>query len=650
MAQGPYRIPRIGYDVATVVTNTTPMGAFRGAGRPEAAAFLERIIDMAADELGLDPVEIRRRNFLPPDDFPYTTLMGATYDSGDYDAALTEALRLAGYDAAPGRAGRAAPPGRPPAPRHRGGRLRRDHRRRQPGSEYGAVEVHADGTVTVRVGTSAHGQGHATAFAMLVADRLGIPMEAVRFVQSDTALVPSGGGTGGSRSLQLGGSAVARAAEAVLAAGPALAAQLLEASAGDIVVTDDGRLGVAGVPARALSWAELAVAGGEARATPLAGRAATSPRPGPRSPSAPTWRWSRSTPRPGWCGPSATSPSTTAAGSSTRSSSPASSTAASPRGIAQALWEDVVYDDDGNPLTATLADYAMPSAAELPSFEAVDTETPTPLNPLGAKGIGESGTIGLDARRAERRDRRPQPPRRPPPRHALHPGAGLAGDPRPPPIPRGNCHLGASRRRCSRRCRGPARRVPGRVRRPTSETSLQVAALRPGIMAEPRSERQERHEICRNCDRPSTAAWYRGESRSECSTKSPAPPRNNGAFSEVRCGVGLAASTPRTVRGATPRWDGLNPPNEIRGKAGNVRVPPGNGGGPNSGGAPALGGFTWPPFSKTSFDGLMVGHPEETPLPDEVVAPLGAAVVDHSGAGTCRAVARQSVRRCTDTA
>src|SRR5207253_185375 len=99
MAQGPYRIPRIGYDVATVVTNTTPMGAFRGAGRPEAAAFLERILDMAADELGLDPAEIRRRNFLPPDAFPYKTVMGATYDSGDYDAALTEALRLAGYEA-----------------------------------------------------------------------------------------------------------------------------------------------------------------------------------------------------------------------------------------------------------------------------------------------------------------------------------------------------------------------------------------------------------------------------------------------------------------------------------------------------------------------------------------------------------------------
>ncbi|HEV7861766.1 MAG TPA: xanthine dehydrogenase family protein molybdopterin-binding subunit, partial [Acidimicrobiia bacterium] len=267
MAQGPYLIPRIGYDVATVATNTTPVGAFRGAGRPEATAFLERVLDMAADELGLDPAEIRRRNFLPADGFPHRTVMGATYDSGDYDAALTEALRLAGYDAL-----RAEQEER----RRRGDRLLLgvgvsayvEVTAGGNGQEWGSVEVHADGTVTVKVGTSAHGQGHATAFAMLVADRLGVPMDAVRFVQSDTAVVPTGGGTGGSRSLQLGGSAVSGAAEAVVAAGRALAAQLLEASEGDIVLSGDGRVGVVGVPARALSWAELATAG-EKRGTPL---------------------------------------------------------------------------------------------------------------------------------------------------------------------------------------------------------------------------------------------------------------------------------------------------------------------------------------------------------------------------------------------
>jgi carbon-monoxide dehydrogenase large subunit len=391
MAQGPYRIPRIGYDVATVATNTTPMGAFRGAGRPEAAAFLERILDMAAAELGLDPAEIRRRNFLPPDVFPVSTVMGATYDSGDYDAAVTEALRVAGYEAL--RAEQAE-------------RRRRGDRRLLGiglasyveitaggnGQEWGSVEVHTDGTVTVKAGTSAHGQGHATAFAMLVADRLGLPLSAVRFVQSDTALVPTGGGTGGSRSLQLGGTAVAGAAEAVLAAGRSLAAQLLEAAEGDIVVSDGGRLGVAGVPARALSWAELAVAG-EKRGTPLVAE--------------------QDFAQPGATFPFGAHVAVVEVDADTGLVRPLRHVAVDDcgrvlnpllvagqqhggvaQGIGQALWEAVAYDDDGNPLTATLADYGLPSAAELPSFEVSGTETPTPLNPLGAKGIGESGTVG----------------------------------------------------------------------------------------------------------------------------------------------------------------------------------------------------------------------------------------------------------------
>jgi carbon-monoxide dehydrogenase large subunit len=391
MAQGPYRIPRIGYDVATVVTNTTPMGAYRGAGRPEAAAFLERILDMAADELGLDPAEIRRRNFLPPDAFPHRTLMGATYDSGDYDAALTEALRLAGYDEL--RAEQAER------------RSRRDATLLGIGlavyvevtaggnsAEWSSVEVGRDGAVTVKAGTSAHGQGHATAFSMLVADRLRIPLEAVRFVQSDTAVVPTGGGTGGSRSLQVGGSAVAEAAEAVVAAGRALAARLLEASEGDIVLSEDGRLGVAGVPARALSWADLAVAG-EEQGTPLVAE--------------------QDFTQEGATFPFGVHLAVVEVDTETGLVRPVRHVAVDDcgrvlnpllvagqqhggiaQGVAQALWEAVTYDEDGNPLTATLADYGIPSAAELPSFEASSTETPTPLNPLGAKGIGEAGSVG----------------------------------------------------------------------------------------------------------------------------------------------------------------------------------------------------------------------------------------------------------------
>jgi carbon-monoxide dehydrogenase large subunit len=391
MAQGPYRIPTIGYDVATVATNTTPMGAFRGAGRPEATAFLERILDMAADEIDLDPAELRRRNFLPPDAFPLKTLMGADYDSGDYEAALSEALRLAGYDAL-----RAEQEER----RRRGDRLLLgigmaayvEVTAGGSQTEWGGVEVHTDGTVTVKVGTSSHGQGHATAFAMLVADQLRIPMEAVRFVQSDTALVPTGGGTGGSRSLQLGGSAVAGAAEAVLAAGRSLAASLLEASEGDIVLSEDGRLGVAGVPARALSWAELAVAG-EKQGAPLAAEHDFT-QPGATFPFGAHVAVVEVDTETGLVRPVRH----VAVDDCGRVLNPLLVTGQQHGGIAQgigqALWEAVAFDPDGNPLTATLADYGMPSAAELVSFETAGTQTPTPHNRLGAKGIGESGTVG----------------------------------------------------------------------------------------------------------------------------------------------------------------------------------------------------------------------------------------------------------------
>ena len=391
MAQGVYRIPRIGYAAAVALTNTTPMGAFRGAGRPEAAAFLERILDMAADELGLDPVEIRRRNFLRSDEFPLETAMGTRYDSGNYDGALTEALRLAGYDGL--RAEQAE--------------RRRTGDRRLLGvgvasyveitagglsSEYSSVEVHEDGTATVAVGTSAHGQGHATAFATIVSDRLGIPLGSIRFVQSDTALVPRGNGTGGSRSLQVGGNAVRRAADAVLARARDVAAHLLEASVDDVVVTDDGRLGVAGVPARALGWAEVARAAAAREVALLA--ALDFEQAGPTFPFGAHVAVVEVDVETGRvdvvrhvavddCG---------------RIVNPLLVTGQQhggiAQGVAQALWEQVVFDDDGNPLTSTLADYAVPSAAELPSFETANTETPTDLNPLGAKGIGESGTIG----------------------------------------------------------------------------------------------------------------------------------------------------------------------------------------------------------------------------------------------------------------
>ncbi|HET9689781.1 MAG TPA: xanthine dehydrogenase family protein molybdopterin-binding subunit [Acidimicrobiales bacterium] len=393
MAQGVYDIPAIRYDVAVALTNTSPVGAFRGAGRPEAAALLERLVDLAADELDIDPVELRRRNLLAADAFPYTTRMGTTYDVGDYRLALDEVVRLGGYEAL--RAEQAAR-------RARGDRLALgigvavyvEVTAGGGGKEFGAVTVDDDGGATIRVGTSGHGQGHATSFAMLVADRLGIPMERIRFVQSDTAAVPRGGGTGGSRSLQIGGNAVRAAADEVWQRARDLAAAELEADPADIVVVDGVGVGVAGVPARSLEWAQLAAAarrqpGGEPLAAEVDFAQAAATFPFGAHLAVVEVDLETGAVRPlrhvavDDCG-RVLNPLIVAG----------QQHGGIAQGVAQALWEEVVYDGDGNPLTATLADYGMPSAAELPSFETSNTETPTPLNPIGAKGIGESGTIG----------------------------------------------------------------------------------------------------------------------------------------------------------------------------------------------------------------------------------------------------------------
>lgn len=406
MAQGVYAIPKVEFTSWSAATNTTPTAAYRGAGRPEATAFLERIIDIAADELGIDPVEIRKQNFIPPESFPTTTVTGANYDVGEYAKAIDEACRVAGYD-----------------------ELRREQAaRRERGDilqlgigvssyvevtagglfqEYGAIEVHEDGSVTATVGTSAHGQGHETSFAMIVQELLGIPMERVTVVQSDTALVPRGQGTMGSRSLQIGGSALYTASEGVLVKARQLAAHLLEANVDDIVLTEDGRLGVAGVPASALSWSELAVAAKTTDAIPEALGESLPPGMEPALAYALDFNQGEAT-FPFGAHVAVVEIDTetghvellrhVAVDDCGRVLNPmlvaGQQHGGIAQGVAQALWEGVAYDADGNPLTANLVDYAMPSAAELPSFEASNTETPTPLNPLGAKGIGESGTIG----------------------------------------------------------------------------------------------------------------------------------------------------------------------------------------------------------------------------------------------------------------
>jgi carbon-monoxide dehydrogenase large subunit len=390
MATGVYRIPKLAFDGAVALTNTTPMGAFRGAGRPEATAHIERMLDLAGAELGIDPAEIRRRNFIQPDEFPYRTPSGVRYDIGDYDLPLREALRLADYD-----------------------KLREEQASRREagdpvqlgigisvyveitagsGDEYGSVTVHADGSATVSAGTSGHGQGHPTAFAMLVSDRLGIPMEKIRFVQSDTAVVPRGGGTGGSRSLQMAGNAVQGAADDVLEQARRRAAAMLEASVDDVQLTEDGAFGVAGVPSVTLTWSQVA-SGAEAEGEQLFAGIdfhqddATFPFGAHVSVVEVDTDTGRVTPL-----------RHVAVDDCGRILNPllvqGQQHGGLAQGIAQALYEEVVHDAEGQPLTGTLADYRMPSAADLINYETANTETPTPLNPLGAKGIGESATVG----------------------------------------------------------------------------------------------------------------------------------------------------------------------------------------------------------------------------------------------------------------
>jgi carbon-monoxide dehydrogenase large subunit len=398
MSQQVYRTPKIEFNWRVACTNTTSVGAYRGAGRPEATHLVERMLDIAADELDVDPAEIRRKNYIPPDAFPYTTSTGATYDSGDYARPLEALLEHAGYPEL--RKEQAARRERND-PKLLGVGLSSYVEITAPVGlyrEWGKVEVDDDGTVVGYVGTSSHGQGHETVFSMIVSEVLGVPMQQVRIVQSDTALIARGQGTGGSRSLQIAGSALKVASEEVLTQAKQLAAHLFEASPDDIVVGEGG-LQVAGFPARILSWAELAAAiTDDARRPPgLEARLAHELDFDAGSSSFPfgahlaVVEIDRETGRVELvrhvavddCG-RIVNPLLVAG----------QQHGGIAQGAAQVLYEAVQYDEDANPITGNLMDYAMPSAAELPSYEVYNTETPSPLNPLGAKGIGESATIG----------------------------------------------------------------------------------------------------------------------------------------------------------------------------------------------------------------------------------------------------------------
>ncbi len=386
MASGPYRIPVVDFESVSVITNKAPVFPLRGAGRPEATVSLERIVDLAAAELGMDPVELRRRNLLTSAEFPLSTPTGANMDSGDYARCLDLALETARYEDLRAEQARR--------------RARGDRKLLGIGvsvyvevtagglyQEFGSVTVERDGTVTVRVGTSPQGQGHVTAFSQILGEILGVAAERVRIICGDTAEVPTGQGTVASRSLQIGGSAVWTAANEVLDKARLLAADILEAGVADIVVAPDG-LAVAGVPARTVSWAELsAAAGGLAAETDFDQGEATYPFGAHVSvveidADTGDTRLLRHI----------------AVDDCGRILNPllvqGQVHGGVATGVSQALYEQAVYDADGNPRNTNFADYAIPAASELPRFETAHTQTPTPLNPLGAKGIGESGTIG----------------------------------------------------------------------------------------------------------------------------------------------------------------------------------------------------------------------------------------------------------------
>jgi aerobic carbon-monoxide dehydrogenase large subunit len=389
MTPGPYVVPRLRFDAIAVMTNTAPVGAFRGAGRPEAAAAIDRVIDLAAQELGILPEEIRRKNLIPKDAFPYRTQTGQTYDVGDYELTLLEAMRIADIDAARAEQQRRIAAGET---RLLGiGLATYVEITGFGGSEFGSVQIHEDGSATVMAGTSAHGQGHATSFSMIVADTLGIPLDKIRYRQSDTAVVRTGGGTGGSRSLQLGGNAVSKAADETRDRALAVAARMLEANPEDVVLDSDG-FGVAGVPGDRIGWPALAAYahehdGGLGVDTDYTQDGATFPFGAHVSIVEVDTETGQVKPLRHIlvddCG-RIVNPLIVAG----------QQHGGGLQGISQALWEEMVYDADGTPITSSFADYSLPTAADGIMLEASNTETPTPVNPIGAKGIGESATIG----------------------------------------------------------------------------------------------------------------------------------------------------------------------------------------------------------------------------------------------------------------
>jgi carbon-monoxide dehydrogenase large subunit len=391
MLSGCYKIPAIAIEVRGVFTNKMSTDAYRGAGRPEATYVVERMMDRIAQELHLDPVAVRRKNFPAPSEFPFKTATGLTYDSGNYALALGKALTLVDYDNLRAEQKRARTEGR-----YLGIGLATyvEICAMGPGFwEFGKVEVKSDGKVKVYSGASPHGQGQKTSFAQIVADQLGVGLDDIEVLHGDTQTVRKGMGTFGSRATAVGGIAVYQAAEEVRNKARQLAAQLLEAAADDLEFAD-GEFRVKGAPRRTITIQQVARQAASANLpNELTGDSTFEPS--------------------NFTFPFGThicvvevDPQTGAIAIKKYVAVDDCGKVINPmlvdgqvhggiaQGIGQALFEGVIYDGNGQLVNDTLMNYAIPRAADLPHLQLARTETPSPVNPLGLKGVGEAGTIG----------------------------------------------------------------------------------------------------------------------------------------------------------------------------------------------------------------------------------------------------------------
>jgi aerobic carbon-monoxide dehydrogenase large subunit len=391
MATGPYDIGQLTIRSRAIVTNRAPIGPYRGAGRPEAAYLLERAIDAYARKTGVDPADARRMNFISPGALPHRTPTGATYDSGDYGRALDQALQLAQADDVRREQRRRRATGADPIGLGIGVYMDRSGGGLTDG-EYSRVEVLTNGSIVVRTGSTSSGQGHATIWRQVVGDALGVPAERITFVAGDTAEVARGIGTFGSRSTQLGASAAARSAASIVDRARAFAVEHLEARAEDLELVDGG-FNVVGVPAVGISLAQIA--------GHLAEQGESLAAEEYFIPGALTFPYGvfvavveveRSTGRVSVRHVAAVNDCGILVNPELASDQVLGSIM---QGIGQALYEEIVYDDAGQQLSSTFMDYLVPTASESTRVSLGWIEIPAPSNPLGVKGIAESGCIGV---------------------------------------------------------------------------------------------------------------------------------------------------------------------------------------------------------------------------------------------------------------